>query len=126
VNAVNDRETHGYSAIDYINAIATTLGVKNTQINRVITDLVYLSEGRVSVEPNAIEVRLYNLVQSPLLTIHLFNKQKLGVRCHVVENPRGNSAPVEKAPVRFKAGIIRDLVKHITHERKSAMGTHYT
>jgi len=51
------------------------------------------------------------------------DKQKLGVRCHVVENARGNFGPVEKTPARFKAGMIRDLVKNITHERKSAMGT---
>ncbi|KAF8912880.1 hypothetical protein CPB84DRAFT_1811880 [Gymnopilus junonius] len=78
LNAENDRETHGYTAADYIQAITRTLntshsahtyglGGANTTypISAFITDLVYLQGTQVSVDVNQIT--------------------SLGVRCREVE-----------------------------------------
>ncbi|KAJ7151643.1 hypothetical protein C8R46DRAFT_1229177 [Mycena filopes] len=70
VNSKNDRETDGYSAVDYINAITRTLNAQystpsyglaygtgsNTTfpVSAFITDLVYLEDTSVPVDLRAI------------------------------------------------------------------------
>lgn len=68
VNSVNDRETTGYSAADYVNAIIGTLKHYDQQVrgrsilgmddigHNVITHLVVLEGGEVPVDSNEIEV----------------------------------------------------------------------
>jgi len=59
LNSENDRETHNYSAVDYVQAITSTLntqgdtrrGVHSTYpISAYITHLIYLQNGKVSVD----------------------------------------------------------------------------
>lgn len=69
VNFKNDRETDGYVAIDYVNAIVASLNRYNKprrgedepsrryEVKQLLTHLVYLEGGNVNVDAVALEVR---------------------------------------------------------------------
>lgn len=69
MNFKNDRETDGYTAIDYVNAIVSSLNRYNKprkgdgraprqyEVRQLLTHLVYLEGGQVSVDANALQVR---------------------------------------------------------------------
>lgn len=97
LNAENDRETDGYTAIDYIRAIVRTLngdhsvqafglGGANTTypISAFITDMVYLKETRIKVDVTEITM--------------------MGVRCREVE---GGS--------RYDADCVRLAMQQVYH-----------
>ncbi|TFK40941.1 hypothetical protein BDQ12DRAFT_600212 [Crucibulum laeve] len=100
LNSENDRETHGYSAADYIYALSRTLntgyhaqsyglGGANTTypISAFITDLVYLKGTKVHVD--VVRITL------------------LGVRCTEVEGQKfGNG-------VRFDAECVKHVIDRI-------------
>ncbi|KAL1678701.1 hypothetical protein EV122DRAFT_211386 [Schizophyllum commune] len=91
LNSKNDRETDGYSAVDYVLAIANTLntqyspgsysGLGNVAtrypVSAFITDLVYLKEGQVDVDVAAIT--------------------SLGVRCTPIEGASFSADSVSAA-----------------------------
>lgn len=68
MNFKNDRETDGYTAIDYVNAIVSSLNGYNKprkgdgrsrrhyEIRQLLTHLVYLEGGQVSVDAEALNV----------------------------------------------------------------------
>jgi hypothetical protein len=70
VNSVNDRETTGYSAADYVNAILRTLKHYDQHVRgrsalgtddrsqNLITHLIVLEGGEVLVDSNEIQVSL--------------------------------------------------------------------
>ncbi|KAJ3873788.1 hypothetical protein F5051DRAFT_462898 [Lentinula edodes] len=103
LNSENDRETAGYSAVDYIQSIARTLntqyqhqpyGLGNAQtmypISAFVTDLVYLKGGAVNVNVDQITA--------------------LGVRCTEVvpeEDGESNQLP------RFSASTVRRAINAI-------------
>ncbi|KAG9122799.1 hypothetical protein FRC07_000654 [Ceratobasidium sp. 392] len=106
LNGQNDRETEGYSAEDYIHAIARVLNrhdrlshkaLKGTQtpdflirdypISAFITHVVYLRGSSVAVD----EVKL----------------AALGVRCVEMEGPPGDKALYDPATVRRALSIIQ-------------------
>lgn len=99
LNVENDRETHGYTAVDYVKAIVHTLntsystpqyglGNANTTYpaSAFITDLVYLPATTIPVDETAIA--------------------KLGIRCI----PLG--VPNEKLS-RFEGGLVRETLSRI-------------
>ncbi|KAJ3751115.1 UPF0052-domain-containing protein [Lentinula detonsa] len=103
-NSENDRETDGYSAVDYIQAIAHTLntqyqiqpyGLGNAQtmypISAFITDLVYLKGGAVAVDSDKITA--------------------LGVRCTEVVSELDDGGN-HRLP-RFSANTVRRAVNEI-------------
>ncbi|EAU92930.2 hypothetical protein CC1G_03717 [Coprinopsis cinerea okayama7 len=107
LNAENDRETYGYSALDYIKAIVRTLntnystrqyglGNANTMYpaSAFITDLVYLSGTTVKVDRQEIA--------------------KLGVKC--TEIPQQNA--VGEKVLRFEAETVREVLDEIWLDRR--------
>ncbi|KAF5337390.1 hypothetical protein D9611_003383 [Ephemerocybe angulata] len=106
LNAENDRETNGYTAVDYINAIVRTLntnysaqqyglGNANTTypVSAFITDLIYLKGSKVNVNEAAI--------------------RKLGIRCTEVGSlNRGADL------LRFDAETVRGILAEVWAERK--------
>ncbi|KAK7064760.1 hypothetical protein R3P38DRAFT_2826273 [Favolaschia claudopus] len=104
LNAKNDRETDGYTAVDYINVIARTLNAQyNTQsyglaygfgvgsnttfpVSAFITDLVYLKDTSVRVDSKHITA--------------------MGVRCTAVE---GTGGVFDAAGVQWALGEIMRL-----------------
>lgn len=68
MNFKNDRETDGYTALDYVNAIVSSLNRYNKpqkgdgrprrhyEIRQLLTHLVYLEGGQVSVDAEALNV----------------------------------------------------------------------
>lgn len=65
VNFKNDRETDGYTAIDYVNAIVSSLNRYNKPkagrpgqypVRRLLTHVVYLEGGMVPVNTEALQV----------------------------------------------------------------------
>ncbi|EKM83681.1 hypothetical protein AGABI1DRAFT_32382 [Agaricus bisporus var. burnettii JB137-S8] len=109
LNSENDRETEGYTAVDYILAIGKTLnsnyqaapyGLGNASttypISAFVTHLVYLSAGSVRVDVNHIT--------------------SLGVRCMKVERERGGSEDIP----RFRAREVESAVDDILRELKAA------
>lgn len=105
LNAENDRETYGYTAVDYINAIVRTLnanyakqpyglGHANTTYpaSAFITDLVYLKGSKVHVNVGAIT--------------------KLGIRCTELK-----SAQKGAEVARFDAEGVRGILARLKDER---------
>ncbi|TFK30654.1 UPF0052-domain-containing protein [Coprinopsis marcescibilis] len=106
LNSENDRETHGYTATDYIKAIVTTLNTNYStpkyglgNVNTVypasafITDLVYLKGSKVSVNRGEIA--------------------KLGIKCTEVPV----SSQDEKV-LRFEGEHVRDVLDKIWLDRQ--------
>ncbi|KAK7059230.1 hypothetical protein VNI00_001857 [Paramarasmius palmivorus] len=100
LNSENDRETDGYTAVDYVQAITRTLndcyqpqvygiGTVNTQypISAFVTDLVYLKGTRVPVDVKRLTV--------------------LGVRCTEVE------ADDDSDPPKFNVSCVKQAMDEI-------------
>jgi 2-phospho-L-lactate transferase/gluconeogenesis factor (CofD/UPF0052 family) len=106
LNSKNDRETYGYTATDYIHAIADTLnthypghpyslGNANTRypISAFITDVVHLKGGEVPIDVDYLT--------------------KIGVRCTVVESNKDAAS----APLFTPACVRRALEKVMSATR---------
>lgn len=101
LNSKNDRETGGYTATDYIYALANTLnaqypghqyslGNAHTRypISAFITDVVYLTGGKVPID--------------------ILKLTKLGVRCtEVAGDPRNDGTPM------FSPSCVREAIKKV-------------
>ncbi|KAJ3526523.1 hypothetical protein NMY22_g10129 [Coprinellus aureogranulatus] len=112
LNAENDRETQGYSAVDYINAIVRTLnanycapqyglGNANTTYpaSAFITDLVYLRGSKVNVNEGAI--------------------RRLGIKCIEVNSMMQGNAEV----LRFDAETVRVILAKMWAEAQEGNRT---
>ncbi|KAG6837225.1 hypothetical protein H0H93_013093 [Arthromyces matolae] len=102
VNSTNDRETEGYTAVDYIQAIVRTLnstyqmqpyglGNANTTypISAFVTHLVYLKDGTVQVDVERIT--------------------KLGVRCVQIASDSETAAEA----TRYDAEVVQHVIEEI-------------
>lgn len=72
LNAMDDRETPEYDAVDYVWALTDTCGSTFSDGQRqceprdVVTHLVYLRNGKVKVDEGELRVRAYSLFISRL------------------------------------------------------------
>lgn len=105
LNTVQDRETRGMHAVDFITAICGSLnrsdhptdggrgGVQGWKMDRLITHLVYFEEGEVKVDRQRLET-------------------EMGVRCVAME-PRLRG---ENGLPMFDEGVVREALVQITRQ----------
>lgn len=95
LNSKNDRETEGYTALDYLSAIVRTLNESDARTasarppSAYVTHLVYLANSSVAVDVTAIEV--------------------MGVRCVCVEGSEYDSEGVARFDTEAVHAALREL-----------------
>jgi len=109
LNSYSDRETDGYTAVEYISAVVKTLQTRNFSrsnpfapslvaeypVTAYITHLIYLDESKVVVDEEAI--------------------QAMGIRCIAVKDD--NVAPLRRGEVpKFDASTVRQALELIIKE----------
>ena len=71
VNTDNDRETFGYTAIDYINSLVTSLcrldRQKQISSNKLISHVVYIDGSNVPLDKALIEVSLHCWISDSII-----------------------------------------------------------
>ncbi|KAJ9101732.1 hypothetical protein QFC21_003071 [Naganishia friedmannii] len=87
LNFKNDRETEGYVAIDYVNAIVASLNRYNKprrgeeersrryEVRQLLTHMVYLEGGKVDVDVAALEAIGITVIKVPALAGSKFSKE---------------------------------------------------
>lgn len=107
LNTSHDRETPGYSALDFIAAIQRALSLSDSpgelssayRARDFITHLVYHRDGQVVVDRPKIEA--------------------LGIRCITVGGHHGAERPSDKAP-RFNEDDVRHALELIAQQEHSS------
>jgi len=108
LNAQNDRETDGYSAVDYVNAITRTLDLQEVAqspnqafpVSAFITHLVHLKGTVVAVDRHKLK--------------------DMGIRCIEVESrKRGHTEADGKAAPLFDADCVHRALRMILDEQNS-------